>query len=785
MEGSPPIMVLTKLPLYEEINGGAHRKPASILGAPSVVRHLSFWDVHPDEESALRGSPDDTDQSSEQDSLPTLPQAVENASQDSPISPPALQDLAPGAAAEESVPLQGLKWRTATWPQRGQRLLALLQGFMYVVPHREIGWRPHKPWKPRSETFDVELTVSRKVEAGTISLDGQSDNNTSPPSTSAYDHQDERRKKYKTYIVALDQRLKDLTDRVNITDSFANLGTPSTEFGRGTADICRIWWCGLRVTIRLEMETEYISLTTIIDLSVAPPPDVPRPRENCVAADDLVTALNELKEAFDASNAAAESEPKSDWNALRLRLQEHVWTGIESDLIDHDGILAANLGYVFADFRGLITAAESAGAGPNKPDRAAKKLRPLFQNPCPGGSVGKSPCHAPLDEWRRDALKRLWPLIKSEQISEEFEFTASGYLGGRAVFVSALGPKPGGPAIGPEDWTPLNYYLHTSTHDDWQLGRLIDRIHNLATLRLAATVRIGALTEAGEIADRVLRLIEDADKALRVALKATSYSSPSKGTAADRYKAIMEPPEAAIRIVEAELAKIAERFPLGITGRLERSQYYIDRFMTGADVFRVKRIEGFQVYKEFISRRMTGIFGYIHLLHQRMNDVWAGMSELNRKYATLKMTAVTCDINNLTAAIKHEDNEIKKIQDFGEIALIGILVPYYLGTLFFHAFEHHLERYKLEYWASVIIVSSGFVVLTLRRFRPAQLVDESSRQYDRKRQTVRVLFIILLGIVLSLILAWGDYPQQNAAADNGAQQRSSVQDSSTELSHRP
>lgn len=636
---------------------------------------------------------------------------------------------------------------------------------MECVPYREVGWTPREP---STQQPDAQPRCSDDSEA---EIDLPNDQVNDDPPASTYDHQHERREKYRAYIDALDKRLTALSDRVKVTDSFANLDTPATKLGRGTADICRIWWCGLRVTIRLEMETEYISLTTIIDLSVTAPADIPKPRKNCGAANDLVAALNELKGAFDASNDTAESGPKPKWNTLRLRLQERVWKAIETDLIDHDEILTANLGYVFADFRGLITASDLPpnDVTGNEAKTPTSPFRPLFRGDAPGGSIGKSACPVPLDEWRREALNQLWPLIKSEQPTEEFEFTASGYLGGRAVFVSALGPKPGGPAIGPEDWKPLNYYLHTCTCDEWQIGRLIDRIHNLATLRLAATVRIGALTEAGEIADRVLGLIEEADRRLRVALRAASYSPPDKGTAADRYKAIMEPPEQAIGEVEAELAKIAAKFPLGITGRLERSQYYIDRFMTGADVFRVERIEGFQLYKEFISRRMTGIFGYIHLLHQRMNDVWSGMSELNRKYATLKMTAVTCDINNLTAAIKHEDNEIKKIQDFGEIALIGILVPYYLGGLFYYSFENFLKHYKSDYWTLVIIISSSFVVFTLKSFKPDQLADEPSRQYNRKRQIVRWLFILLIGAVLALTRVWGDYPEQSAEGKSNSQ----------------
>jgi hypothetical protein len=634
-------VTLKKLPTYEEINGGAHRKPASILGAPSIVRHLAFWDVHPRE-------------------------AVEMKIAEPPTTAP-----------------------------------------------------PPAPGRPPEYQPDT--------------------------------HQQSRRTSYLDYLRKLNERLKERADLGRV-DATPNLDRPEAEVGRNSADIFCFWWCGLRMTIRLEMESEYVTLTTIIDLSVRAPDDVAGAAGINPQVTRLKTTLASLERAFNDLHVA---RPDRYWKALRRRLQARIWQEVDWCLIDPDGMLDTRLGHVFADFRGLITGAESDPDSSERSRKGDHKLRKPFLYAEPVGSILRPRKPVPADSWRRDALDRLWPLIKSEHISSNFEVSASGYLDGRAVFVSALGPQSANlvkRSGGADDWTPLHYYLHTATHDEWQLGRLVNRMHNVATLRLAAIVRIGDLIEAGEIAEEIATLIESADDALREALATVSCAPPTDSRERIEYDARMAKPASAIADAEGQLARINKMFPLDITARLERSRHYIERFLTGADVFRVRRIEGFQLYKEFVSRRMNGLFSYIDLLHRRMDTIWAGMSELHRKNANLKMATVNCEIQSLTSEIgtvtkriKDEDSKIKKIQDFGEIALIGILLPYYLGSILYHGLEPVAPQVVPFMWGALALTGSIIAMATIsaQSRDDALASDHQDKGYNRKRNRFWWLFMVI------------------------------------------
>jgi len=710
-------MALKKLPGYEEINGGAHRKPASILGAPSIVRHLAFWDVHPEE-------------------------AVE------------MKIAAPAKAQSPAVEVE----RAAERGDEGEVAAAYQRGGGYKSPQELWRERWKKRWvnrlgsgepeKPDPTTFPEEDRVYGFER----------------PAYQPDDHQQLRRRKYLAYLRKLNRVLKRCAD-LNHVDATPAIRRSQNEVGRNSADIFTFWWCGLRMTIRLEMESEYVTLTSIIDLSAKAPAEISGAAGKNQYVARLKRSLVALEKVFNAKN---ETRPDSYWRTLRHRLQNEIWQEVDNCLIDPKGKMAASLGYVFADFRGLITGAMS---DPNSQERSKKedhRFRSPFLSPEPVGSIQRPRKPVPADSWRRDALDRLWPLIKSEHDSSNFEFTASGYLDGRAVFVSALGPqstttlKKGKGAQSQDDWTPLHYYLHTDSYDEWQLGRLINRLHNVATLRLAAIVRIGDLIEAGEIAEQVAQLIEKADDAIRDALALVSCARPTDPRKRAEYDAKMAEPALAIADAERQLARINQMFPLDITARLERSRHYIERFMTGADVFRARRIEGFQLYKEFVSRRMNGLFSYIDLLHRRMDDIWAGMSELHRKQANLKMATVNCEIQSLTSeikavtqTIKDEDGKIKKIQDFGEVALIGILLPYYLGSILYHALEHEAPTFIPYLWGLMAFTGAVVAILTINAqvrddAREAAIVDA---EYQRKRYNFRWLFIAL-AVVSLLFLFW-------------------------------
>ena len=173
-----------------------------------------------------------------------------------------------------------------------------------------------------------------------------------------------------------------------------------------------------------------------------------------------------------------------------------------------------------------------------------------------------------------------------------------------------------------------------------------------------------------------------------------------------------ETADSAMEGIRAAYTKLNKDFSRDALFRLERVEHYVDQFMTGAAALRVKRIEGFQKYDEMVARRMSGLFGYVRLLRSRMADVDTRLSALSRAYASLKAVETTKDIRSLVGSMDDQDRKIEQIQEFGEIALIGFLIPYYVGAALLHYAFHVEGPTATLYWQAVL---SFFALIVIAR----------------------------------------------------------------------
>jgi uncharacterized membrane-anchored protein len=191
--------------------------------------------------------------------------------------------------------------------------------------------------------------------------------------------------------------------------------------------------------------------------------------------------------------------------------------------------------------------------------------------------------------------------------------------------------------------------------------------------------------------------------------------------------------------VTVDLQKINTLVSGSILRRLERSQYYVERFQQDSKALRARRIEGFQLYSEFVNRRMGATFGYIQYLRSRMDSIYAGMSALSRSYSALKIASVTASIDKLLGSMTNQNAEIRKIQDFGEVALIGFLIPYYVGTLLLEHVSHVPQYQHLGLvWPALI---SAFVIWVLSNQRKPRDPNRTEEPAEKERRVfVRKVF---------------------------------------------
>lgn len=536
----------------------------------------------------------------------------------------------------------------------------------------------------------------------------------------------------------------------------------------GTVTLVRFWWHGIRTTVRVEFHTEFTTVTSILDLAVKTHPDYE-------AKPGTVDIQGRIKKGYAIFEQLFSKPVAPDQHHPTLRqLQDRVWSLFENQVIngtfENEPILEDRFGEVFADLRGVINGSspQQSPTKPAKPDAAKpaksreaepeRLLQPLFELSLPRRRNRDMQHEPATEDWHRQTLKRVWPLLEFDPRLRDFEFCASAFLKGRVLYVSALGPDlPRKLAIESTDkvgrgrpqwdWSPVYYYLHAYIDDEWQIGRLVDRLHTAGTLRLAAIMQIDSLTSAGEEVEKVAEKIEEVALTLREAMMeakskpptdsnetTSSDPGPRKASALDRADPEMED-------LRADVASIDKEVSGDILYRLERSHYYVEQFKKACAGLREDRIEGFQLYCEFVMRRMDGLFGYLDVLRLRVRSIQAEVSALDRQYSSLKIASVTCSIDGLVTKMTKQDEEIAKIQEFGEIALIGVLVPYYLSYSLAHVgglegpAEHML-------WLCVIFLCTGAVLYRIDR------QSEKDPKAEERLKPYSHLFAAYLLIVL-------------------------------------
>lgn len=633
-------MPLEPIGSYDTINGGAHRKAASIVGAPSLIRHVALWDV--------------------------------------------ADDLSPDEVCECE--------RTET------------------------------NWARLSKSAQKE--IARKVA-------------------------------YNKYV----ETLRDWIAAKNNSECWiSEIYPPRTEKAAddGSAvNIVRFFWRGLYTFIRVEFHSEYITISSVIDCSVKRREHNKKKSSSHIGL-DIANKMENLANNFNRNSL---SQSSSDISFLQhdalLHLENEVWNRGSGKTCPQIG---TRMGKVFGDFRGILTGSASVGAG----TEILHSFSKIFEANVPRQrreSIG-TVREWPSTSWTRPMLDRLWPLIEPTPLSHH-EFSISRFLDGNVLFVTAGGPAPGedspqlegGNSPRRPRWQPVYYFIHSFTDDAWQLGRLVDRINTMGTLRLATTIDVDGLRAAAHTIEELSDDIEDATNQIAAEMRLSLDHQPIAQSEANQEADVegAHSPLSEERSADGWVSYIQERLN-GINSkevsgdiiyRLGRAQYYVERFNIESQALRIKRIEGFQPYDEYVTRRMSPLFEFIRLLKGLMDDIYGDQSRLLSHYSSLK-------IAQAAQRIRDHQAEIRKIQDFGEVALILFLIPYYLGTVLFeHVFhiEKLFEKQDIwipRLWLFLIIIPAVSVLLWKRRRK-----DVLKQPWRKRVGSISAFAALLLSAILA------------------------------------
>lgn len=305
----------------------------------------------------------------------------------------------------------------------------------------------------------------------------------------------------------------------------------------------------------------------------------------------------------------------------------------------------------------------------------------------------------------------------------EPEYTASLFQDGEVLYMSSLGRL----TANNKTYDPVIYTLLVSHSNRWRLGRLIDRLNSLGTLRIVALRDIVALTEVSNKIDR---------------LSAILSRTPINISAND-----LDDIKKEFSNIENGSSQL-DRVLGGISYRVEKSRHYVKEFKSLIEVMRTRKINGFQNYDNFVRRRVYDAFDFIDTIGNRYerlrNDIdfraamdqkrelrhlydailasTVGLGEQTKKGNELLDAANTNaeKANGVLEAVNFETISVKKLVDVVERLSI-IPLTYYAGTLLEHLFKTYFYG---DYITILSYIGGFFISLIIQHYIRRKVVSD-------------------------------------------------------------
>jgi hypothetical protein len=284
--------------------------------------------------------------------------------------------------------------------------------------------------------------------------------------------------------------------------------------------------------------------------------------------------------------------------------------------------------------------------------------------------------YSPTDAHR--LIDAAWPFIHElhlihpdnsiNLLERKPEFSGSLFQNRRSLYISSLGRLNPNANYTMGKTEPVIYTIFVCNRSRWQIGRIVERMHNLGVCRVAALWNLGRITDAG-------------NQLYDLRMKLDSQTG-------DRLPPI-SPADAA-----KEIAAIQASVPDGgLSYRVERTSYYVKQINNLLPTLRICRIEGFQPYDQFIRRRLYGTFDFI----ERMGVVYADLRseitlQLDRQRTQQFMLLADTIKTNTTAITVFTEHTAKRqkttnlLLDNAEF-LIALPVFYYFGQIISYIIE--------------------------------------------------------------------------------------------------
>ena len=412
---------------------------------------------------------------------------------------------------------------------------------------------------------------------------------------------------------------------------------------------------------------------------------------------------------------------------------------------NNDGRIGEGAGRVFANFRGLVISTRGLD-GRDEPFPGSSGAEPFARFKGNGGIDRKG---ASINEANESnaVVKAFWPFVRRiTPFADLREYIACGVMNWRALYVTALGsprafdwreegrgsetyiPSKHLPEelidragkydslSGENRQNPLRYLLLTKGEPHpQQIGRIVDRINIMGTMRLIAlrdwTIIRDASTQIqlrGLELDTIMRKWSVGSTEIARDYKDLPWWLPWFKTRR-RDKREEELQKLATRVekdliyLSAALDKIGAKTVHGLHFRINRSRFYIDEFESLLESLNIGNIDTWLAYDQFVRRGLKPAFDFIDAVGTRLLGLRARLQSVLEGIETSALVIQTAATRLNTAQLRRLAAGFR-IQNI-LIAGIGLLLTYSSDNETVKKILAELRGYLIRLWE--IIVSFG------------------------------------------------------------------------------
>jgi hypothetical protein len=361
-------------------------------------------------------------------------------------------------------------------------------------------------------------------------------------------------------------------------------------------------------------------------------------------------------------------------------------------------------GRIFANFRGLVLPTAGLGATSDT-SRGSSGAKPFARFLGNGGLPAKG-ADAPKEINESNAVvKAFWPFIRRiTPFADQREFIACGLLNWRALYVTALGSPRAfdwreegrGPETnilaghlpeglmdqlgrydslhGNSGEGPLRYLILTKGEPHrQQIGRIVDRINIMGTMRLIAlrdwTIIRDASTQIqlrGLELDTIMKKWSVGSRDIQRRYKRWEWFRPfgtrRRDNRDERLQELATDVEQSLIHLSAALDEVGSRAVHGLPFRINRSRFYIAEFMSLLESLNIGNIDTWLAYDQFVKRGLKPAFDFIDGvgtrllgLRNRLQSVLEGIETSALVIQTAATRSNTAQLRRLAWSFKFQN----------------------------------------------------------------------------------------------------------------------------------